>query len=305
MPLRPQLDLRTIRAAPYIRTHTRCLNGPRIHPTRPQWHRPPPHTSLFHTTASLRDSLANHYETLELQSSASPQEIKRQFFALSKKHHPDHNPNDAAASTKFVEISEAYHVLSVPDKRAAYDHQLNESQGRGGRRRFGGEPSHGSYSSASYAGGRSPTGLNKKRGTFRGPPPSFYKAGGYGRHGAKRTEHAHSHPSSSTSGQEANQESYGDFGAGLGPGEAARGNHVPHFDDVRHKKTHDTVHEHIYGRRKRQRFDEAERELDRTGPIINFLVVSGILSIIGATAVYFGNKTHGRKEGKPKKDGVA
>ena len=224
-----------------------------------------------------------------MTSAATPAEIKRQFYTLSKKHHPDRNQDDPTASTRFVAISEAYHVLSVPEKRAQYDAQVHQSERRGaGWGKSNGYP-QGSYSSASF-GSRPASGLNKKRSTFRGPPPSFYKSGGYGRHGAKRAEYAHHDPNAEGS-QEAPNESYGDFGGGYGPGQQKQGHGVPHFDDRRHKETHDSINEHIYARRRRTaRTVRVEEEYDRAGILMNFVMVSGVIGLIGLSAKFFGDR---------------
>jgi curved DNA-binding protein CbpA len=251
----------------------------------------PSRGAFFHTTAPRRaDVLSNHYETLELPTSASPAEIKRQFYTLSKKNHPDHNRDDPEASTRFVAISEAYHTLSVPEKRRQYDVQLHQSKGRAGGPGY----PQGSYSSAAY-GSRPASGLNKKRSTFRGPPPSFYKSGGYGKHGAKRTEHAYSNAEGK---EEAPHESYGDFGGGYGPGQQKQGYQVPHFNDKRHKETHDSVNEHIWARRRRtQPSVKVEEDYRKGDMLINFVVVSGVIGFIGMTLKIFGD----RNEAKEKK----
>jgi curved DNA-binding protein CbpA len=253
-----------------------------------------PRASLFHTTAPRRsDSAPNHYETLQVASTATPKEIKSQFYALSKKNHPDHNKDDPTASTRFVAISEAYHTLSVPEKRAQYDAQLHQSERRSGWGRGGGySPPQGSYSSASYAGSRPASGLNKKRSTFRGPPPSFYNSGGYGKHGAKRSEYAHHSPHAD--GQEADPASYGEQG-GYGPGQQRQGHQVPHFDDVRHKETHEQVHSYIQNRRKRSRLYQRDEEYARGDMVVNFLIVSGIVAIMGATVKFMENRDDKKK----------
>lgn len=267
---------------------------------------PPPRrtrVSQFHsTTPRSSDSVPNHYETLHLTSTASAAEIKRQFYTLSKQHHPDRNPNDPDASTRFVAVSEAYHVLSVPEKRAQYDSQLQQSQSRG----WGGggnSSSHypqGSYSSAAF-GSRPASGLNKKRSTFRGPPPSFYKSGGYGQHGAKRAEYAH-HDPNAEAGKEAGPESYGEYG-GFGPGQQKQGSEVPHFDDRRHKETHDNVNEHIWARRRRtQQRVRVEEEYARENFLLNFVLVSGVIAMIGATVKIFGDRNEVTDASKRKQD---
>lgn len=233
------------------------------------------------STRHLSDSAPNHYEALQLSPTASAADIKRQFYTLSKQHHPDRNPNDPSASSRFVAISEAYHVLSVPEKRAQYDAQISQSQAS----RWGRDTSQhpqGSYSSASFAGSRPASGLSKRRGTFRGPPPSFYKSGGYGKHGAKRAEYAHHEHAGAKDAEDTAHESYGGF-AGFGPGQTRHGTHVPHFDDRRHKQTHDNVNEHIHARRKTRRAAEIP-ELDRRGMLVNFVLVAGAVGIIGYTA---------------------
>ncbi len=63
----------------------------------------------------------DYYELLEVSRSASDAELKTSYRKLAMQYHPDRNPNNPAAEAKFKECSEAYQVLSDPDKRAAYD----------------------------------------------------------------------------------------------------------------------------------------------------------------------------------------
>jgi len=62
----------------------------------------------------------DYYKTLGVDRKASQDEIKRAYRKLAQKHHPDRNKEEGAAK-KFSEISEAYEVLSDPEKRAKYD----------------------------------------------------------------------------------------------------------------------------------------------------------------------------------------
>ncbi|RAH46832.1 DnaJ domain protein [Aspergillus brunneoviolaceus CBS 621.78] len=120
----------------------------------------------------------------------------RKFYTLSMRHHPDRNRDDPTASSRFARISSAYNVLSQPNKRAAYDrdhgiyaqYQNTRSTATAGQHPMGSYSSHGGGANlhtkgSSYAGSRPASGLSNRRGQFRGPPPSFYAHGGYGRTG--------------------------------------------------------------------------------------------------------------------------
>lgn len=63
----------------------------------------------------------DYYEILGVEPNASPQEIKRAYRRLARQHHPDVNPNDAEAEDRFKEATEAYEVLSDPERRSQYD----------------------------------------------------------------------------------------------------------------------------------------------------------------------------------------
>lgn len=61
------------------------------------------------------------YEVLELERTATGDEVKRAYRRLAMQFHPDRNPDDPEAGERFKEASEAYEVLRDPDQRARYD----------------------------------------------------------------------------------------------------------------------------------------------------------------------------------------
>lgn len=61
------------------------------------------------------------YEVLEVERTVTHEEIKASYRRLARKYHPDANPGDHEAEAKFKEVSQAYEILSDPEKRAQYD----------------------------------------------------------------------------------------------------------------------------------------------------------------------------------------
>ena len=78
--------------------------------------------------------MANHdlYSLLETDASASNEDLKRNYRRLARQYHPDANPGDAEAEAKFKEISQAYEILSDPDRRGHYDRFGSDMNGQQG-----------------------------------------------------------------------------------------------------------------------------------------------------------------------------
>ncbi len=90
------------------------------------------------------------YEILGVTRTSTTIEIKTAYRSMAKKCHPDLHPNDKAAEVQFKEISEAYEILSNPQKKAAYDQYGHAAfeQGAGG---FGGGNPFGGMGAGGFA----------------------------------------------------------------------------------------------------------------------------------------------------------
>lgn len=86
----------------------------------------------------------DYYKLLNVSKNASAEDLKKSYRKLAMQYHPDKNPGNKEAETKFKAIAEAYEVLSDPQKRAAYDSYGHAAfgggagGGRGGAGGFGG-----------------------------------------------------------------------------------------------------------------------------------------------------------------------
>ncbi len=86
----------------------------------------------------MAEQKRDYYEVLGVDKNADEAAIKKAYRTLAKKYHPDANPGDEEAEKKFKEASEAYAILSDPEKKRQYDqygHAAFEGGGAGG---FGG-----------------------------------------------------------------------------------------------------------------------------------------------------------------------
>src|SRR5881628_1624129 len=89
-------------------------------------------------------SRRDYYEVLGVTRSADAQELKSAYRRLAREFHPDRNREDPEASERFKEASEAYAVLSDPEKRGRYDrlgHAGVGAAGAGAGGGFGFDPS--------------------------------------------------------------------------------------------------------------------------------------------------------------------
>lgn len=79
----------------------------------------------------------DYYEVLGVERSAGDEEIKKAYRKLAFKYHPDRNPDNPEAESKFKEAAEAYEVLRNPETRSRYDRFGHEGLGGNGFGGFG------------------------------------------------------------------------------------------------------------------------------------------------------------------------
>ncbi|TRX93448.1 hypothetical protein FHL15_005723 [Xylaria flabelliformis] len=249
----------------------------------------------FHSTAARQDdaidNARNHYETLKIAPTASPADIKKSFYNLSKTHHPDLHEAAArrTAAKRFMRISEAYSILSSPTKRSKYDREHMGLSSAAAQH----TPSRGSYASTGPAGGRPASGLSRRRGTFQGPPPSFYRSGGWGAQGEKR--------------RAAHEESTGM--GGMGPGQDPFGHRddVPHFDKEGHQRTGRHSDKRREARRAATTNDDGKRvaiEPER-GVAGMFFAIGGVLLLSFVVPFVISQIWYGAARKPKEKDGAA
>ncbi|RKF59035.1 Cytosolic J-domain-containing protein [Erysiphe neolycopersici] len=200
--------------------------------------------------------------------------LNRAFYTLSKTCHPDCNPSDPQASNRFIALSAAYSILGTPSTRASYDSTLLKYH-----------PQHeisttrGTYSSTNPVGGRSPSGLSRRRAQFRGPPPSFYRNGGWGSFTEKR-QNSHketTNPAKSKTNSDVDAQEFGDFGPGQNLYKYVNNDDLHHFDREQHLQTQEN-HRKRWQSRKKGNGQIIDEDLPK-GLLGPFITVAGILTI--------------------------
>lgn len=88
----------------------------------------------FHSSSSTRK---DYYKILNVSRNASQKEIKKAYYELAKKFHPDTNKGNKESQQKFAEVAEAYEVLGDQTKRQQYD-TLGSAGFQGGQQGFSG-----------------------------------------------------------------------------------------------------------------------------------------------------------------------
>ena len=258
---------------------------------------------FFHTSrtrlASSAASFPDHYNTLSVPPNAPSSEIKKAFFGLSKKHHPDRTrdlPSEEAEahSNKFLAISEAYNTLGDQARREKYDRErAAHTGGPAGGNGYAGDSSGTSWS----PGGRRASGLSRRRSQFRGPPPSFYRSGGWGpsaskrqqAQNAERRQSAQDKANAGEPGPTSEQQQQNQHQQGRGEDDAwpfaTDPNDVPHFDRGAHFRSQSTVEQQLSqgrARRRRKLFENAQDDMifpDAGPEFRSFILVGGIMAL--------------------------
>ncbi len=119
----------------------------------------------------------DHYATLGVKRTATPEEIRKAFRKAARKYHPDVNPGDKKAEEKFKEISEANDILSDEKKRKIYDQlgfysdQIDPAQAEAYARQqsAGGQPpvDFGGFDFSGFSGGGQPNAGGASWGNFK------------------------------------------------------------------------------------------------------------------------------------------
>lgn len=196
----------------------------------------------------------------------TPNTLHRKFYALSLTHHPDKNQKDPSANARFSSISAAYSVLSNENSRAKYDrdHHIQLHSPFSTTSQNGHNMRSATARSGSHTGSRPASGLKKRRGSFQGPPKSFYSHGGYGTTGRGATHNANQQQHQQQQQQQGPQPTKPSASSFI------HTNEVPHFDAAAHHRSQERQDE----RRREQRVKSTEEGQKRRGEM-SYAKVSG------------------------------
>ena len=114
----------------------------------------------------------DYYEVLGINRSADKDTIKKAYRKMAKKYHPDSNAGNADAEEKFKEVTEAYNVLSDPEKKKLYDQFGHAAFEEGGGAGYGaGDFNQSGFNSSGFGGFG---GFGKgQSGAYRSPDGSY------------------------------------------------------------------------------------------------------------------------------------
>ncbi|CAD0056386.1 unnamed protein product [Aureobasidium pullulans] len=148
------------------------------------------------------------------------------------------------------------------------------------------------------AGGRPATGLSRRRTQFKGPPPSFYRSGGYGSFSQKRSDAASTGSHQYEAAGASTDSSSAQDAPGTGPSgfQAGFNNDVPHFDREGHFRTHDNVMKNRHRSRRRTGGVSTDDILNNTSMLFNFVLLSGVLTVIFGVSGMLFRKTDEKKK---------
>ncbi|KAI9779253.1 MAG: hypothetical protein M1839_007505 [Geoglossum umbratile] len=122
--------------------------------------KPPINRRAFHTSPTLC-AIKNPYTVLGINKTATASDIKKSYYSLAKKYHPDTN-KEPDAKDKFAELQSAYELLSDPKKKEAWDHHGAAAFDQGG----GFDPSGGAGAGGPFGGAAGAGGFSGFGGGF-------------------------------------------------------------------------------------------------------------------------------------------